>query len=405
MLESTRREANELYVMFSLLATGMVEMGDEVGRAKFQVPVAMVVRREHDGLRRYVIEGTEIHCVGPEPNPGGTKIHCAGPETNPGGAKMHSSGPALNASDTEFHSAAPALDARFPREDFRIAAEWLRRMLTDKEKSSSELLDISDLEGFLSALQIVDLEAQTEDRTDLHVALWSVNAPLLGLRIQSRLCGFTPLLDGGRTANLKFEQTGIRFSSPAVHKINWTEQPGNVAEVARRILYIESLGGVLKYCDVADKIFKSNLLVLDTNLPRILATMLMLLHLDGIARIDELTAALEEKNPLKVKDELVRKHGLYRFKVRQLLLAAAWGMRPAKVFDGSAGAVGGYLMVDAAGGVLLYSRADEQTFADYLFTHTRLEKSLPDESKYGYLERENGAYYLKLNLKIGLIRR
>ncbi|MCR5434635.1 MAG: HpaII family restriction endonuclease [Bacteroidaceae bacterium] len=363
MLEATRREANELYVLFSLLAAGTVEKGNAQGEAAGQAPVAMIVRREHNGLRQYIIEENEVHIVGPE------------------------------------------MDARFPREDFQTAGEWIRRMLTDREQQTDEALDISDLEPFLDALKIFDMEAQTDDRTDLHVALWSVDAPLIGLRIQSRLCGYLPLLDGGRTANLKFEQTGIRFSGPAVHKINWTENPENVAEVARRILYIQSLGGILKYSDVADKIFKSNLLVLDTNLPRILATMLMTLHLDGTARIDELTEVLEEKNPLKVKDELVKKHGIYRYKIRQLLLAAAWGMRPAKVFDGRAGAIGGYLMVDPSGKMLLYTRADEQAFADYLFTHTRLEKSLPDDSKYGYLERENGVYYLKLNLKIGFTKR
>ena len=363
MLEATRREANELYVLFSLLAAGMVEKGNSQGEADGQVPVTMIVRREHDGLRRYFVEETEVHIVGTE------------------------------------------MDARFPREDFQAAAEWICHLLTDREKLSLDTLDLSDLENFLDALNIFDMEAQTDDRTDLHVALWNINAPLIGLRIQSRLCGYLPLLDGGRTANLKFEQTGIRFSGPAVHKINWTDNPENVAEVARRILYIQSLGGILKYSDVADKIFKSNLLVLDTNLPRVLATMLMALHLDGTARIDELTAVVEEKNPLKVKDELVKKHGLYRYKIRQLLLAAAWGMRPAKVFDGTTGAIGGYLMVDSSGRMLLYTRADEQTFGDYLFTHTRLEKSLPDDSKYGYLERENGSFYFKLNLKIGITKR
>ena len=363
MLEATRREANELYVLFSLLAAGTVEMGNAQGEAAGQAPLAMIIRREHDGLRRYIIDGADVYIDGPE------------------------------------------IGVHIPREDFSTAADWILRLLTNKKALSSETIDLSDLEPFLDALQIVDMEAQTDDRTDLHIALWSVDAPLIGLRIQSRLCGYLPLLDGGRTANLKFEQTGVRFSNPAVHKINWTEQPENVAEVARRILYIQSLGGILKYSDVADKIFKSNLLVLDTNLPRILATMLMTLHLDGTARIDELTAALEEKNPLKVKDELVKKHGLYRYKVCQLLLAAAWGMRPAKVFDGREGTIGGYLMVSETGRTLLYTRAREQAFADYLFTHTRLEKALPDDSKYGYLERENGAYYLKLNLKIGFTRR
>ena len=73
------------------------------------------------------------------------------------------------------------------------------------------------------------MEAQTNDRTDLHLALWSTDAPLMGLRIQSRQGGF-PLIDGGRAANLKFEQTGIRFSAPAIHKINRSDDPENVAE-------------------------------------------------------------------------------------------------------------------------------------------------------------------------------
>lgn len=366
MLEATFREANELYVFFSLLAKGQVDLGDANGESAGVAPIMAVVRHEHDGMRLYGIESDDVRV-----EIGGT---------------------------VQF----------FPREDFAAAAELILQVMKQTPKSENgakTVLDLTDIEPFLDALQIFDLEAQTEDRTNMHLLLWHRDAPLTGVRIQSNLCGFQPLLAGGRTSNIKFEQTGVRFSSPAVHKINWTDQPENIAEVGRRILYIQSLGGQLKYSDVADKIFKSNLLMVDTNLPRILASMLMTLFIDGTARIDELTALMEEKNPLKVKDELVRKHGFYAHKMRQLLLAVVWGMRPTKQYQGRPSAISGYLMVDKQGVIRLYSRADEQTFADYLFHHTRLEKGLPDEDKYGYLERENGAYYLKLNLKIGLIKR
>ncbi len=360
MLEATRREANELYVLFRLLAEGIVNLGDAEGKSNGRASVAAVERKEHDGRRLYRIEEKEIAVC------------------SEGGEQC------------------------FPREDFGTAADCLLEALTQE----GEELDISPLEGFLDALNIFDMKSQTDDRTDLHLRLWDASeGPLVGIRIQSKLCGMLPLLSGGRTANLKFEQTGVRFSHPAVQKINWTETPENVAEVARRILYIESLGGILKYADVADKVFKSNLLMIDTNLPRILAWMVRTLHLDNVARVEELIPLLEEANPLKVKDELVRKHGFYRHKVRQLLLASAWGMRPAKQYDGRESAVGGFVFVTQMGEMLLYDRAHEQTFADYLVKHCRLEKSLPDDDKYGYLERENGAYYLKLNLKIGFVKR
>lgn len=54
---------------------------------------------------------------------------------------------------------------------------------------------------------------------------------------------------------------------------------------------------------------------------------------------------------------------------------------------------------------MIYTRQEEHLLADYLFTHTRMEKASPREAHYGLLERENGVYYLKLNLKITLLRR
>lgn len=359
MLEATRREAAELYVLFSLLSRGELALGDAEGKAGGMVPVVMILRREHDGMRRYCVEESEIHLLGEH------------------------------------------IDKRVPREEFTKAADLLRMTLA----SAGNPIDLSDLEPFLDTLSIYDMEAQTDDRTDLHLVLWDERNRPVGIRIQSRLAGYLPLLDGGRAANIKYEQTGIRFSGPAVHKINWSNEDGDVSEVARRILYIESMGGVLKFSDMADKIFKSNLLLLDTNMPRILASTVMALHIDGISRISDLADMLEQKNPLKVKDELVRKHGFYRYKLRQLLLAAAWGMRPTKQWDGQPSAIAGYIMVDGDGEMLLYTRAEESVFADYLFTHTRIEKGSPEGDRYGLLERENGAYYLKLNLKISLTKR
>lgn len=42
---------------------------------------------------------------------------------------------------------------------------------------------------------------------------------------------------------------------------------------------------------------------------------------------------------------------------------------------------------------------------DFLFLNTRLEKGALEKDKYGFLERENGVYYFKLNAKIGLVKR
>ena len=107
----------------------------------------------------------------------------------------------------------------------------------------------------------------------------------------------------------------------------------------------------------------------------------------------------------KIKEELISKHGFYEFKMKQFLLALALGMRPAKIYNGTDSAVEGILLVDGKGEVLCYHKSEKKTFEDFLYLNSRLEKGSVDKDKYGFLERENGVYYFKLNVKIGLIKR
>ena len=59
-------------------------------------------------------------------------------------------------------------------------------------------MEVSEvLEAFLDAVNIFDLEARTEDRTDFSVAFWHPEAPLTGFNVRCRLTPMNPLLDGG----------------------------------------------------------------------------------------------------------------------------------------------------------------------------------------------------------------
>ena len=358
--EATKREWSELYAFFRLLADGYVYAGtpDAKKNENLTWPVAMVQREEHDGTRQYIIEGEEIHIVGEN------------------------------------------IDKRVPREDFDTVAG----LILDGIKQSKEM-DVTSPDGveeFLDEVAIFDLEAKTDDRTDFYVAFYHVNTPLVGFCVRSKLSPMFPLLDGGRTANFKFEQTGVKFAGPTVNKINFF---GEEDDVTGRMLMIERLGGILKFNDAADKVFRSNLHMIDLHFPRVLGEMCRTMHLEGITRVNELTEYIKAVNPLKIKDELILKHHYYEHKMKEFLLALALGMRPAKLYTGVDSAVAGFLLVDGSGEVVCYQKADRQTFADFLYNNTRLEKGPTAKDKYGYLEKENGVQYFKLNLKIGLAKR
>ena len=358
--EATKKEWGELYAFFRLLSDGHVCAGTpDCKKNESQcIPVAMIQREEHDGTRQYHIEGDEIHIVGEN------------------------------------------MDKRIPREDFGIVADLVFQGI--KNSRENDVTSPDGVEEFLDEVAIFDLEAKTDDRTDFSVAFYDASAPLVGFCVRSRLGLMIPLIDGGRSANFKFEQTGVRFAGPTVNKIN---AEGEEDDVASRMLMIERLGGVLKYNDVADKVFRSNLAMIDLHMARVLAEMTRLMWLDGTTKVSELTEAVKKINPLKIKDELITKHGYYEFKIKEFLLALATGMRPAKLYNGTDSAIAGFFFVTGDGEVLCYQRAWRQTFVDFLFNNSRLEKGSTEKDKYGYLERENNAYYFKLNLKIGLLKR
>ena len=356
---ATRKEWYELYSFFRLLSDGYACVGTSEGRPHNdqRIPVAQIQREEHDGTRNYIIEGENIRVL------------------REGSEKC------------------------FPREDFGTVSELIWKTL--KSVLGSDIESPDGVEEFLDEVGIFHLEAQTDDRTDYYIAFWNVNAPLIGFRVHSHIGGMNMLLDGGRAANLKFEQVGVKFASPTVSKINMLESAN---EVADRMFMIERLGGVLKYSDVADKVFRSNLSMIDLHFPRMLGEMVRTMYLDGISRIDELTERIKVMNPLKIKDELITKHLFYEYKMKQFLMAVALGMRPAKLYNGTDSAVSGFIMVGREGELCMYQKADKALFEEFLYHHTRLEKGSVEKDKYGFLERENGTYYFKLNVKIGFKR-
>ena len=193
-------------------------------------PVAMIQREEHDGTRQYYIEEDTIRIEGEN------------------GSKS------------------------MPREDFGIVADLILQAV--KSSSENDVVSPEGVEEFLDEAAIFDLEAKTEDRTDFSIAFWHPKTPLRGFNVRSRLGVMNPLLDGGRAANLKLEQSGVKFATPTVNKINALPESPN--EVAERMMMIERLGGVLKYADVADRVFRSNLLMIDLHFPRVLTEICLL---------------------------------------------------------------------------------------------------------------------------------
>lgn len=361
--EATKRDWSELYIFFRLLAEGTIEIG---GSTTKRLPIAKITREEHDGIRCYLIGAENIKIEGEQ------------------------------------------FEKNILREDFQVVSQLILEALrcesvevTDA-KGNPLITSPEGVEAFLDEVGIFDLASQTVDRTNFSLTFFTPDAESIGCTLRSRIGKSLSLLDGGRTANLKLEQTGVKFASPTVSKVNALETAHTVMD---RMLLIERLGGVLKYADVADRVFRANLAMIDLHLPRLLAEMLRTMHLEGLNRVSELTQRMNEINPLKVKTEFIEKHHFYEHKMKQLLIVSALGMRPAKIYTGEESAIGALILLKNDATLVYYPASDRNTFGDFLYKNSRFEVTSIEKDKYGTLERENYAYYFKLNLKIMLTRR
>lgn len=363
MFEIHRKDWTELLTLLRLLCEESLATADRKGRPTDErIPLNGVARQEENGLRRYRRTPDEIIIT-----------NDAQPDTAP---------------------------ITVPLDLWKAATDHVFQLLREAGTDEQVIVD-DETEAFLDDIQLFSIGGTAEGR---HHLMLSLDERPDGLAIHLSRAGASPslLLDGGRTANLKLEQTGTRFATPMAAKVNYLETETTIRD---RMLLIERMGSSLRYHNVADKVFRANLALIDLHLGRLLTEMLRMSYMDELLRLDDLVAALRVLNPLKVTTELIEKHRYYEYKVGQLLLACLSGMRPGKIYRGETSLPPYLILLTPDSTPVLFDTTDRETLVQFLLSNTRLLRGCMEKDKYGMLERENNVYYFKLNLKIGLTKR
>lgn len=363
MFETHRKDWIELLTLFRLLNEDTIARADHKGRpTNVRVALNGVSRQEENGFRRYRRTPDAVVIT-----------NDAEPTAEPISVPL------------DLWEAATA-----------HAFELLREAGTEEQV----LID-DETEAFLDEIRLLSIGGTAEGR---HHLVLSIEGEREGSAIHLSRAGAAPsvLLDGGRTANMKLEQTGTRFATPMAAKVNYLESENTIRD---RMLLVERMGSSLRYHNVADRVFRANLALIDLHLGRLLTEMLRMSYMEDLMRLDDLVAACRVLNPLKVSTELIEKHRYYEHKIAQLLLACLAGMRPGKIYHGET-SLPPYLVLLAPDSTpVLFDTAEREALAQFLLSNTRLLRGSMEKDKYGFLERENNVYYFKLNLKIGLTKR
>ena len=310
-------------------------------------------------------------------------------------------------STIQLSNEANDISKSFAMELFSDEAKYLLEKIKESGTSSFEVVHTNE---FMNGILCKKLKAPSQDKSDITIKVHDFNTnlePTLGFSIKSRLGKPSTLLNAGKTTNFIFEITGGFYEGEitSINDLIVEKDPDTVHEdisIKDRILYLKEESYSLVFSDMENKTFKNNLVLMDSDLPEILANLLIQFYVQRKTKLTEALAAIKITNPLRY--DVSEGHDFYEYKIKKFLVESALGMLPSTVWTGKADANGGYIVVREDGEVLCYHLYNRNDFEDYLLNNTRFEQASTTRHDFGTVYKENGKYYIKLNLQIRFIK-
>ena len=359
-LSGNKGEWSEVYVFFRLLGEGKLHTGDALLNKKEILPIIKVIRG--DALGRGFFTNKNA-CVVIVDEVSGNEV------------------------------------LRIPMNTFMQES---KRLLDEISFSGEGSLVFPKSEKFFRHIGCYKLKAPSDNKADIRVMIHDSRTgmnPTLGFSIKSQLGSPSTLLNPGKTTNFLYRVTGACLSEEQVKAIN-----GITAHRARMEALFQS-GCRLEYEDMENATFKNNLLFIDCCLPMLVGECLSTVAspTNESPKIDVVVNSISRRNPLNYTGTNVK--DFYAHKLKTLLIDAALGMTPGKVWNGRYDANGGYIVVKTDGDLVCYHFYDRNDVEDYLYCNTRFEAA--SRGRYGWgslFYSEDGLLRMRLNLQIRFIK-
>lgn len=284
---------------------------------------------------------------------------------------------------------------KLPAKKFYTHAMELLNNLRTKKGGT---LSFPKIEQFLQNIKRTNIK-KSQGKPDITLVIHDFVTgyePEVTFSIKSKLGGSSTLLNASRKTNFIFNIHRICSSTNMIKSVNSIEKGKKIRE---RLNKIRDEGGIFEFNDTEGKIFKLNMQVIDSNLPMIMANMVLNYYKGKAVNVMDLLEEVKKENPCDFNQEFG--HDFYSYKVKSFLTDVALGMIPSKSWNGHYDANGGYIVVQEDGEILCYHVYNKNDFEDYLLSNTKFETPSSKRHDFGYLDIDkNGNLFFKLNLQI-----
>ena len=266
-------------------------------------------------------------------------------------------------------------------------------------KGSNEAFLVESTQNFRDKILCYKLFTPAIDKNDIMVEITDADTvynPTIGSLIKHELGSYSTLLNAGKTTNFIYKivhnNPDLIREANEIYKVSGGK---NHTDVRGRINKIIKENGTLEFRKMNNQVFEDNLVIIDSNMDKIIAKTLLYFYKDGISNCNEMVEKLEQENPMNYGNV-----NAYRYKFKKFLTAVALGMKPATVWDGLDETTGGYIVFTKEGDVLSYHIYNRNYFEEYLLNNTKYEIASTSKHDFGEVYSENGEDFIKLNLQV-----
>lgn len=271
-------------------------------------------------------------------------------------------------------------------------------ILLDKIKTTKgRSFSVKEIEEFILLINLYRISSSSKRKTDIEAIIidpYNREPRKLGFSIKSWLGSLPTLLNPSRATHFIFE---IQSPNPLTQSV--INGANTITNFHQKFLYFKQHGIKLLFRNINSQIFNDNLILIDSQLPEILAFLLEDYYSSkGVSKVSNLVARLTERNPLGFTNKY-----FYEKKIRDFLCKIALGMMPNSTWNGYNSVDGGHILVCRNGDLLTYFYIYyPQDFENYLFKTTKFETASKSRYEFGqiYLDNNSRTYNINLNLQV-----
>ena len=274
---------------------------------------------------------------------------------------------------------------------FRESADLLFRKIAE----ANGVFTVPELSDLLALCMISTIKAPSSSKEDIILRYYEpkVNQEIaLAFSIKSELGAPPTLLNASQSTNVIFK-IGGSLTNQEIVRLNKLPPKKLVSKLSEE-------NHAIVYSRFNNPIFEQNLKVIDSQMPEIVAHLLLAYFKSSGTSLLSLTDELVRSDPLLVVDE-TRK--FYSHKIRTFLQDVALGLRPATSWSGVHDASGGYIVLLKSGKLCCIHSHDRELFRNYLESNTKLETA-DARNNFGTIFKDLYSNFISLNLQIRFMK-